>query len=96
MASSCAKPAIAKNGFRRKNKNHNSKKMRKEIPVIEMREARKNNYVVNFLTGVPGLLSHRCFWLTFSPVIIAHDGVWRQGEEAPTDAVLRGRLCGWR
>jgi len=33
--------------------------MRKEIPVIEMREAGKNNYVVNFLSGAPGLLSHR-------------------------------------
>ena len=48
-----------KNGFRRKNKNHNPKKMRKEIPVIEMREAEKNNYAVNFLSGTPGLLSHR-------------------------------------
>jgi len=44
--------------------------MRKEIPVIEMREAEKKNYVVNFLGGAPGLLSHRRFWLTFWPVII--------------------------
>ena len=37
---------------------------------LEMREAGKNHYVVNFLSGAPGLLSHRWFWLIFSPVII--------------------------
>jgi hypothetical protein len=33
--------------------------MRKEIHVIEMREAGKKNHVVDFLSGAPGLLSHR-------------------------------------
>jgi hypothetical protein len=29
--------------------------------------------VVNFLSGAPGLRSHRRFWLIFSPVIILAD-----------------------
>jgi hypothetical protein len=33
--------------------------MRKEIHGIEMREAGKKNYVVNFLGGAPGLLFQR-------------------------------------
>jgi len=33
--------------------------MRKEIHGIEMREAGKKNYVVNFLSGALGLLSER-------------------------------------
>jgi hypothetical protein len=45
-----------------------------EITRLEMREAGKKNYVVNFLSGVTGLLSHRRFWLIFSPVIIEDRG----------------------
>jgi hypothetical protein len=33
--------------------------MPKEIHVIEMREAEKKNYMVNFLSGALGLLFHR-------------------------------------
>jgi hypothetical protein len=35
-----------------------------------MRQRGKKNHVVNVLCGAPGLLSHRCYWLTFWPVII--------------------------
>ena len=43
------------------------------------------------------------FWLLFalqearfSLKRLRRDGVWRQGQEAPATALLRGRLCQWR
>ena len=62
MASSCAKPAIAKNGFYRKNKNYNQSRCGRKY-TIEKCEKREEKLC--------GQFSERCPWFTFSPVILA-------------------------
>src|SRR5262249_21183106 len=83
MAFSCAKPSshkVALTGRIRTMPKANAEGNTR----LEMREAGKNHYVVNFLSGAPGLLSHRWFWLIFSPVIIRSP--FRTGREAFTSS----------
>src|SRR5262249_138295 len=49
---------FSQNGFDRKNKNHIQSRYGRKYMFSNERSGKKN-YVVNFLSGAPGLLSHR-------------------------------------